>query len=123
MLQSQTYSVIVQCTHDVQTDTMQLRVKRTDSGEQVHLNDASFLLRISIDNNAALVRCLIRHLTSGRESYIQSSTQLQAFVISCLLSENATAEAESNTLTSTEQATLPEQPSEESEHSTDDTSS
>jgi hypothetical protein len=120
MLQSQTYSVIVQCTHTGQTDTMQLRVKRADSGEQVHLNDATFLLRISIDNNAALIRCLIRHLTSGRESYIQSSTQLQAFVISCLLSKNATAEVGS---TSTEQATLPEQPSEESEHSTDDTSS
>ncbi len=85
-------SVIIWCWHDLQTDATQLRVLRVDTGEEVHLNESSFLLRISTDMDVSVTRCFIRHIASGREVYIQSSRKLQEFVKSCLLSAGGTTE-------------------------------
>jgi len=85
MLSSETISILVWCWHDLQTDVTQLRVKRVDTGEDVHLNEGSFLLRISRDESSSVERCLIRHIASGREAYIQSGPPLRAFVKACLL--------------------------------------
>jgi len=74
-------SVIIWCWHDLQSDTTKLRVVSVDTGEAMHLSDGSFLLRISMDRNASLLRCLIRHIASGSEAFVQSGLNLRTFVI------------------------------------------
>ncbi len=64
---------------------MQLRIVRTDTAEEVRLSDSTFLLRISTDENAPVQRCLLRHIASGREAYVQGGPGLRAFVKTCLL--------------------------------------
>jgi hypothetical protein len=82
------FSIIIWCWHDSQTDVTQLRLVRVDTSEEVPLKDGSFLLRISKDAQTSVVRCFIRHIASGREAYIQSSSNLYAFVKACLLPDN-----------------------------------
>jgi hypothetical protein len=81
------FSLIVRCWHDVYTDTTRLQVVRTDTAEEVHLDNASFLLRFSMDEGALVERCFIRHIASGREVYVQSGSGLRAFITSCLLAD------------------------------------
>jgi len=84
-MSSEEHSILVWCWHDPQTDTTKLRVVNVDTGEAVHLKNGNFLLRITIERDASLLRCLIRHLTSGREAYVQSGNSLKAFIQECLL--------------------------------------
>ena len=84
---SESISVIVQYWHDLLTNTTQLRAVRVDTNEEVHLSDGSFLLRISRDKDTSIERCLIRHIASGREAYVQGGPGLRAFVKDCLLSK------------------------------------
>jgi len=64
---------------------------RVDTSEEVRLTDGSFLLRISRDGETSVERCLIRHISSGREAYIQSGPNLRAFVKACLLNNDESA--------------------------------
>ncbi len=82
-------SVIVWCRPDLQANATQLRVVSVATGEEVLLNDASFLLRISIDAKSSVTRCYFRHIASGREAYMQGGPKLRAFVKDCLLSGGA----------------------------------
>jgi len=84
-MSSETFSVIVWFWHDQLTNATQLKVVRVDTSEEVRLTDGSFLLRISRDGETSVERCLIRHISSGREAYIQSGPNLRAFVRDCLL--------------------------------------
>jgi len=84
-MSGETFSLIVRCWYDPQTDTTQVRVVRIDTAEEVHLNDGSFLLRISSDETASVERCFIRHIASGREAYVQGGSNLRAFVKACLV--------------------------------------
>jgi hypothetical protein len=70
------------------TNTNQLKVVRVDTNEEVHLSDGSFLLRISRDEHTSVQRCLIRHIASGREAYVQGGSNLRAFIKACLLSNS-----------------------------------
>jgi len=79
-------SVIVWCWPDLQTNSTRLRVVDVATGEEVHLNSGSFLLRISIDAKELVTRCYIRHMASGREAYVQGGQKLRAFIKDCLLS-------------------------------------
>jgi len=79
------FSIIIWCWHDLKTDITQVRLMSVDTNEAVPLKDGSFLLRISIDANTSVVRCFIRHITSGREAYVQGGPKLRAFVKTCLL--------------------------------------
>jgi len=79
-------SIIIWCWHDLQSDTTKLRVVCVDTGEAIHLKDGNFLLRISVDKSASLLRCLIRHIASGSEVFVQSGPNLRAFIKDCLLS-------------------------------------
>ena len=83
------FSIIIFCWHDVQTDATKLRVVSVNTGEAVHLKDGSFLLRISVDRTASLLRCLIRHIASGSEAYVQSGLNLPSFVTEHLLKADA----------------------------------
>jgi hypothetical protein len=85
MIENEEFSVIVWCWPDLQTNATQLRVVNVATGEEVHLNNGSFLLRISIDAIASVTRCHIRHITSGRDAYVQGGPKLRAFVKDCLL--------------------------------------
>ena len=84
-MENEELSVIVWCWPDLQTNTTRLRVVNVATGEEVHLNSGSFLLRISIDAKASVMRCYIRHNASGREAYVQVGAKLRAFVKDCLL--------------------------------------
>ncbi len=81
------FSIIVKCWHDPQTDATRLQVVRTDTADEVRLDNSSFLVRISVDEAALVERCLIRHIASGREVYVQSGPGLQTFIKSCLLAD------------------------------------
>jgi hypothetical protein len=84
-MENEELSVIVWCWPDLQTKVTQLRIVNVATGEEVQLNGASFLLRISIDAKGSVTRCYIRHMTSGREAYVQAGQKLRAFVKDCLL--------------------------------------
>lgn len=85
IMSSETFSVIAWFSHDQLTNATQLKVVRVDTSEEVHLNEGSFLLRISRDENTSVIRCHIRHLNSGREAYIQSGEGIRAFIEASLL--------------------------------------
>lgn len=88
-MENEEISIIAWYWLDLQTNATRLRVVSVATGEEVHLNDASFLVRISINAKASVIRCYIRHLASGREAYMQSGLGLRAFVKDCLLNNNA----------------------------------
>ncbi len=81
------FSIIVKYWHDPQSDDTHLQVVRTDTAEEVRLDNSSFLVRLSADEAAPVERCFIRHIASGRELYVQSGPGLQTFIKSCLLAD------------------------------------
>jgi hypothetical protein len=82
-----TLSLLVRCWR-VRGDTaMRLQVERLDGG-QVGLSSGSFLVRVAMDEERLVNRCLIRHIASGREAYIQGGANLSAFVSDCLLQDD-----------------------------------
>lgn len=81
------YSIIIWCWHDQRTDATLLRLVRVDTREEVPLRNGSFLVRISIDERNSVVRCYIRHTTSGRDTYVQGGPKLRTFIKDCLLTE------------------------------------
>ncbi len=87
-MSDETFSFIVRCWPDPQTGVTHLKVVRVETGQEVHLNEGSFLVRISSSKaaSASLERCFIRHIASGREAYVQSGSGLRAFIKACLLS-------------------------------------
>lgn len=91
-MSSEESSILVRCWYDLQTNVTQLRVVRVDTGKEVHLSDGVFLLRISTDEHGAMIRCLVRHLASGREVHLQSSASLRTFVDACLLNETSSGD-------------------------------
>lgn len=95
MTSSEPYSLLVWYWHDMQTNATQLRVVRTDTGEEVQLRDGSLLLRIFIDADSTVARCFIRHSGTGREVYLQSGQRIRDFVTDCLLAKNDKSEPSS----------------------------
>jgi hypothetical protein len=85
-LSTEIASFILQCWHEQNSN--RLKVVRVDTGGEVALSRSIFLLRLFVDDTTSIERCLIRHLMSGREVYIQSGTSLQAFIKSCLLNDD-----------------------------------
>lgn len=86
-MSSTDYSLIVHCQRDVTQGTTQLQVVRVDTAQAVTLKNGDFLLRITI-NEKGIARCLIRHLSSGREVHIQSGKHFVAFIQDCLFDNN-----------------------------------
>jgi hypothetical protein len=79
------FSIVLKCWRDRQAGTTHLQVVRTDTAQEVLLDAASFLIRVSVDETDQIERCLIRHISSGREVYLQSGSGLRAFIDACLL--------------------------------------
>jgi hypothetical protein len=80
-------SFLVWCWRDRLSGTTQLRVVSVGTGEEIQLSEGSFLLRVSTEGEKAIIRTLIRHISSGREAYIQGGENLFAFVNDCLLQQ------------------------------------
>jgi len=78
------FSILLWCRPDLQNETTVLRIVRVDTGRAVNFSESSFLLRVWLEENGTALRCLIRHIASGREAYIQSGSNLYAFVKACL---------------------------------------
>jgi hypothetical protein len=96
-MNSETFSVIVRFWHNLLTNATQLKVVRVDTIDEVHLSDGNFLLRISRDEDTSVERCLIRHLASGREAYVQGGPNLRVFVKTCLLNNDEPEPPATNT--------------------------
>lgn len=83
-MSSALFSFVIWCWHDVQTDALQIQVVNVDTGKDVLLRDSSFLLRVFVDEGTLVPRCFLRHVSSGREVYIQSGSNLLPFIKDCL---------------------------------------
>jgi hypothetical protein len=90
-MENKEFSVIVRCRLDPKTNATLLHIADVETGEEVHLDDASFLLRISIHAQTSVTRCYIRHIASGNEAYVQGSAKLRAFIKAHLLKEGSSA--------------------------------
>ena len=90
------FSIILQCQHTTQQGITQLQVVRVDTAELVPINDCSFLVRFYKDKKA-IERYLIRHLTSGREAYLQSGSDFSSFIKYCVLHTDELESPDSNT--------------------------
>jgi hypothetical protein len=86
-MSSDTLSLIVWCRQDAQGDAIQLRIIRVDTGETIRIRENTLLLRITTDASAAIERCAIRHIASGREAYAQGGVHLRAFINDCILQQ------------------------------------
>src|SRR5258708_20783241 len=82
------FSITMKCLYDPRTNSTRLKLVRTDTAEEVYLDSGSFLLRFTVDEVALVERCLIRHIASGREVYVQSGPGLQAFIKSCMRADS-----------------------------------
>src|SRR5258708_5393339 len=82
-------AIILWCWHDARSDALQTRLVRSDTAEEVSSKDGVFLLRCWSDQGGRVERCLIRHLASNREAYIQGGPKLRDFVKACLQSSEA----------------------------------
>lgn len=78
-MSSETFSLIIQCWHD-QARRLQVRVVRVDTGEDVPINDGTFLLRLTTDTKTKVERCTIRHIASGQEAVVQGGPKLRALI-------------------------------------------
>lgn len=97
MMSDDPFSLQLWCWRDVRSDAIRLRVVLIDSGEEVRLAEGSFLLRIDKVKGSAAERCLIRHISSGREVYIQSGSKLRTFIKDCLLEDGKPGSTDTTT--------------------------
>lgn len=84
-MKNEEFSVIIRCWSDPQTNATRLRMVSVATSEELHLNEGTFLLRVSLDTKASVTRCFIRHFASGREAYVQSSSGLWSFIKASLV--------------------------------------
>jgi len=84
-MSAETLSFTVRCWYDPKLDSTRLQVLRVDDAEEVHLANSSFLVRVTADPHGLVERCLIRHVATGREAYVQGGPGLSSFVKECLL--------------------------------------
>jgi hypothetical protein len=68
-------SLIVRCRCELQRAASEKRLQGT-VGPECSL----FLIRLSTDTSKAVERCMIRHIASGREVYVQSGAGLSRFI-------------------------------------------
>jgi hypothetical protein len=85
-------SVLLHCWHDPLSGNLQLRLERVDPQEELHLKESAFLLRVG-PGSSGLERCLIRHMASGREAYVQGGPELRSFITDTLLSGKASTDS------------------------------
>ena len=90
-------SILVWCKRDNQTNTVRLQIVDVVTASEIYFKEASFLLRITRDTDTGIDRCLIRHIASGREAYVQGGPRLDEFVAACLVDEETSHPADRGT--------------------------
>lgn len=83
MMDNEVLALMIQCKRNPLSEDIRIQVRRVDTGEAIRLNEGIFLLRISREEN--MMRCLIRHVSSGREAYFQGGQKLRTFVKACIM--------------------------------------
>jgi hypothetical protein len=68
-------SLIVRCRCELQRAAPDDRLQGT-----VDLESSLVLIRLSADTGEAVERCMVRHIASGREVYVQSGAGLSRFI-------------------------------------------
>ena len=81
-------SLIVWCRQDAQTSVIHARVTSVETGESMHVDENTFLLRIITDETSGVERCSIRHIASGRVAHMQGGPNLRTFIKDCVLQHN-----------------------------------
>ena len=81
-------SLIVWCRQDALTDVIHARVTSVETGESMHVDENTFLLRITTDETSGVERCSIRHIASGRVAHVQGGPNLRTFIKDCVLQHN-----------------------------------
>jgi hypothetical protein len=84
-MSSESGSFVVQVWRDRGTGVNSIQVVQVDEAKVLHLSSSSYVVRVMIDREHSVIRCLMRHVGSGREAYLQGGPGLQAFVEDCLL--------------------------------------
>lgn len=59
-----------------------------DTGDTMHVDENTFLLRITTDQTSGVERCSIRHVASGRVAHVQGGPNLRTFINDCVLRHN-----------------------------------
>ncbi len=78
-------SFAVQVWYSAGADAAYMRVTSIDDPTRLQLAEGAYLVRISTDEAHATTRCLIRHVSSGREAHLQGGAGLHALIRNCLL--------------------------------------
>ena len=77
-------SIVVR--RDSSSDCFEIAVIRDGKVLPVENEKLGFIIRVAVTEDGSPNRCLIRHIASGREVYLQSGADLSAFIEECLLS-------------------------------------
>lgn len=67
--------------------TSYIHVLPVEGGSEVRLSATTFLLRVTTGGRPPVERCVIRHLASGREAFVQGGAGLSAFIRACVLDQ------------------------------------
>jgi hypothetical protein len=86
-MSDESWSFAVQLWPDPGTGVTSIQVVRVDEAKVLHLSSSSYVVRIMIDQEHGITRCLMRHVGSGCEAYLQGGSGLKAFVEDCLLEQ------------------------------------
>lgn len=84
-MNSDIFSIIVKCWRDTPTGKTHIQVIRTDSAQEVFLENSTFLVRVQRWEAGRLDQYYIRHIASGRDAYVQGGPSLRDFIKTCLL--------------------------------------
>ena len=77
---SEYISFIVSSWQDEANPTMRWKVHCTRGDQDVRFPDATFVVRTWIEKDEQVVRCLIRHLQTGRQVQLQSGQRALEFL-------------------------------------------
>jgi hypothetical protein len=89
-MSSALFSFVIWCRHDLQTGALQVHVVDVDTSKDVLFKDSTFLLRVFVDESTSVPRCFLRHISSGREVYLQSGSNLLPLIKDCLIADDET---------------------------------
>ncbi len=84
-MQSEPISLTMQLWRDPGCNSFCVKVTAIETAEEVSLKEGIFLLRFAFDEERKLQRCYIRHVSSGRETYLHGNAKLLEFIRECLL--------------------------------------
>ena len=86
---SEYISFVVSSWQDSANPAMRWKVHSTRGDQEIRFPDATFVVRTWIEEDQQVVRCLIRHVQSGRQVQFQSGQRALEFLRAWLGTEEA----------------------------------